>query len=93
MDFFSVFGRVPFFYYILHLYLIRVLALLVAGITGHGWDLMVQTTFEIDLKDFGFNLGIVYLIWISIILTLYPLCKWFDHYKQYHKTQWWLSYL
>lgn len=93
VSFFSVFGRVPFFYYVLHLYLIRVLSMIVAEFTGYGWELMVQTSFDIDLKDFGFNLGIVYLIWIGIILILYPLCKKFDSYKQNHKDKWWLSYL
>ncbi|NIJ54211.1 DUF1624 domain-containing protein [Dyadobacter arcticus] len=93
VDFFCVFGRVPFFYYILHLYLIRVLGLIAAELTGHGWELMVQEQFDVDLKDFGFNLVIVYFIWIGIILILYPLCKWFDKYKQAHREQWWLSYL
>jgi len=93
VNFFTLFGRVPFFFYIFHLYLIRVLAMIVAELTGYGWELMVQTSFEIDLKDFGFNLGIVYLIWIGIILMLYPVCKKFDSYKQSHKDKWWLSYL
>jgi uncharacterized membrane protein len=93
VDFFCVFGRVPFFYYILHLYLIRVLASLAAELTGYGWELMVQTQFDIDLKDFGFNLAIVYGIWAGIVLALYPLCRKFDAYKQSHKEQWWLSYL
>ena len=93
VNFFTVFGRVPFFYYVLHLYLIRGLAMIAAELTGHGWRLMVQTSFEIDLKDFGFPLGVVYLIWIGIVLMLYPLCKKFDDHKQHHKEKWWLSYL
>jgi len=93
VDFFATFGRVPFFYYILHLYFIRTLALVVAGLTGHGWGLMIQTTFEPDLKDFGFELWVVYCIWIGIIFTLYPFCKWFDNYKKDHREKWWLSYL
>jgi uncharacterized membrane protein len=93
VNFFSVFGRVPFFYYILHLCLIRILAAIAAEFTGYGWELMIQTDFEIDLKDFGFSLPIVYLIWICIVLMLYPLCKWFDRYKQNHKDRAWLSYL
>ena len=67
--------------------------MIVAELTGYGCELMVQTTFEIDLKDFGFDLRIVYLIWIGIILMLYPLCKKFDAYKQTHRDKWWLSYL
>ena len=93
VGFFCVFGRVPFFYYILHLYFIRILALILAEITGFGWEIMVQKTFDIDLQGFGFSLPVVYLIWILIILTLYPICKKFDIYKQSHKEKWWLSYL
>lgn len=93
VDFFTVFGRVPFFYYILHLYLIHGLALLLAGLTGHGWELMVQTTNEFVLGDFGFPLWVVYFVWIVIVLILYPVCRLFDSYKQGNKNKWWLSYL
>jgi hypothetical protein len=67
--------------------------MIAAELTGYGWESMIQKQFEIELHGFGFNLAIVYLIWIGIILMLYPLCKWFDMYKQSHKEQWWLSYL
>ena len=93
VDFFTVFGRVPFFFYIIHLYFIHISAAVVAELSGNGWEIMVQSNFNPDLKNFGFTLPIVYLIWIGIILTLYPLCKKFDSYKQNHKEIWWLSYL
>jgi hypothetical protein len=41
----------------------------------------------------GMGLVGVYLVWISIIVALYPLCKWYDRYKTNHKEKWWLSYL
>jgi uncharacterized membrane protein len=96
VDFFSTFGRVPFFYYILHLYLIHLLALLFAQLTGFGWQVFILPTWMSrvpELKGYGFSLAVVYLIWIAIILMLYPLCKKFDAYKQAHKDKWWLSYL
>lgn len=93
VDFFTVFGRVPFFYYILHLYLIRLLSMLFAELSGFGWEMMVQNTVEVELGDFGYNLAIVYLIWIGIILMLYPACKWYDGYKSRNRDKWWLSYL
>ncbi|MBP7270327.1 MAG: DUF1624 domain-containing protein [Bacteroidota bacterium] len=93
VDFFSVFGRVPFFYYVLHLYLIHGLAMLAAELSGFGWEIMVQTGMEVDLQGFGVGLGAVYLIWASVILLLYPLCRWFDRHKRAHKERWWLSYL
>jgi hypothetical protein len=45
------------------------------------------------LKGYGFNLGIVYFVWMSVVASLYPLCKWYDGYKTMHKEKWWLSYL
>lgn len=96
VDFFSTFGRVPFFYYILHLYLIHLLALLFAQLSGFGWRTMILEHWVTEtprLKGYGFPLWVVYAVWVGIILLLYPLCKKFDNYKQSHKEKWWLSYL
>jgi hypothetical protein len=81
VNFFYVFGRVPFFYYIIHIYLIHFIALLFAGFTGFGWQKMILLKFVAKveaLRGYGVNLWTVYLIWIGIILLLYPLCKRFD---------------
>jgi len=96
IDFFSTFGRVPFFYYILHLYLIHLIALIFAEFSGFGWRIMILqdwVTATPALKGYGFPLWVVYVGWILVIALLYPCCKWFDNYKQTHKEKWWLSYL
>ena len=96
VNFFCTFGRVPFFYYILHIYIIHIIAMIMAQISGWGWKKMILSTFiafEPNMKGYGYSLWIVYVIWISVILLLYPLCKKFDKYKQTHKEKWWLSYL
>ncbi len=96
VDFFCVFGRVPFFYYIIHIYLIHLLALVVAEVTGFGWKTMIlkmPVWFSPDLKGYGFSLPWVYLVWFGLIAILYPICKKFDRYKQSNKDKWWLSYL
>ena len=90
--FISVYGRVPMFYYLIHIYLIHLLAMLAAQLTGFGWKAMVADIFP-QIKGFGFPLYVVYLIWIGVVLALYPLCKWYDRYKTAHKEKWWLSYL
>ncbi|TAH40578.1 MAG: DUF1624 domain-containing protein [Bacteroidetes bacterium] len=95
VNFFSVFGRVPFFFYIIHLYLIHLLALIVAEFTGFGWQKMILPAMPFrveELKGFGYSLVWVYLIWVLIIIMLYPLCKKFDAYKQNNKNKSWLSY-
>jgi uncharacterized membrane protein len=93
----SVYGRVPLFYYILHIYLIHLLAVLAAAFSGFKWTDMIGFTTWVsympNLKGYGFNLGVVYLIWIGVVVALYPLCKKYDRYKAAHKEKWWLSYL
>ncbi len=96
VKFFSLFGRVPFFYYIIHLYVIHLFAMLLAGFTGFGWEFFILPTwigFVPNMNGYGVGLLMVYIIWVAIIFLLYPICKWFDNYKQSHKDKWWLSYL
>jgi len=94
--FLSLYGRVPFFFYVVHIYVIHLLALLVAKANGWGWQaqiINIWPSFERKLGGFGFNLGVVYLFWIAIISALYPLCRWFDRYKRNNPQKWWLHYL
>jgi uncharacterized membrane protein len=93
-SFFMIFGRVPFFYYILHLFLIHGLLVICFYLSGYGAKDIVpdSSPFLFRPTNFGYSLKIVYLIWISVVLILYPFCKWYNRYKGSHK-QWWLSYL
>lgn len=95
--FISVYGRVPMFYYLLHIYLIHIVALMAAVLTGFQWTDMTDfngwISYMPNLRGYGFSLGVVYLIWIAIVLFLYPICKWYDGYKSSHRNKWWLSYL
>jgi hypothetical protein len=60
------FGRVPFFYYVIHIYLIHALAVVTGfAITG------VPTT----APEINFNLTEVYIAWMSVIALLYPLVR------------------
>lgn len=92
-SFFSVYGRVPMFYYILHIYLIHGMALISGIIAGASLDTFTKNGALFDPKNtWGFSLGIVYIYWISAVLLLYFPCKWFMNVKMKHK-KWWLSYL
>jgi uncharacterized membrane protein len=92
----SVFGRVPLFYYILHIYLIHLLALLAAEVAYTDWTDMIVSfwvNFEPQLQGYGFELWLTYVIWIAIVVGLYPLCRWYDRYKTNNRDKKWLSYL
>lgn len=93
----TVFGRTAFFYYILHIYVIHLLATVAFFARGHSMADAAHTgshfPFMFVAPGEGYNLGVVYAIWILVIAALYPVCKWYDRYKQNHKEMWWLSYL
>lgn len=93
-EFAQVFGRVPFFYYVIHFFLIHTLTVIAFYLSGYGANDIVsrQTPFLFRPVAFGFPLWVVYLVWIAIIGLLYPLCKRYNYYKSTHR-HWWLSYL
>jgi uncharacterized membrane protein len=89
-------GRVPMFYYIIHIYVLHILALFAALATGFEVSDMVFNTWVTDspnLKGYGFNLSVVYAVWIAVVLALFPICLWYDRYKTLHREKRWLSYL
>jgi len=79
----ATFGRVPFFYYVTHIYLIHALAVA----TGFAITGVLTTTPEIN-----FNLASVYLIWLIVLVLLSPICRWFAERKESGRGWWW-SYL
>lgn len=85
------FGRVPFFYYLAHIYLVHALALLAAEWQGAGWRALVTGFWQLP-AGYGFSLWIVWAIWIGVLVMLYPACRWFAGIKARRK-DWWLSYL
>lgn len=90
----KVYGSVPFFYYILHFYLIHGLCVAAFFISGYGVNDIVTPNqlFLFRPPAFGYPLWAVYLIWIAVVAILYRPCRWYSQYKQTHR-QWWLSYL
>jgi uncharacterized membrane protein len=81
--FLAVFGQVPFFYYVVHIYVIHLLAVATAfAMTGE-----LTRAPEISL-----NLGGVYLVWLLVLVLLYPMCNWFAELKG-NGRGWWWSYM
>ncbi len=93
-DFLTVYGKVPFFYYVCHFFLAHLACMILFYAQGFPSSSIVdqRTLFWFRPVELGVSLPYVYLIWLAVILTLYCPCKWFGKYKQAH-SQWWLSYL
>jgi len=93
-----VFGRVPLFYYLLHLPLIHGLAVLYSYLHyGRAGWLFTNPSENPDAllvrpSDYGFGLPVVYLVWFGVVLALYPVCRWFAGVKRRRRDPW-LSYL
>lgn len=88
----KVFGSVPFFFYIIHIYLIHVLCIILFFVQGYSWTDRVQRPFWFRPDELGIPLTGVYAVWIGVLIMLYPICKWFSSYKAKHQ-KWWLKYL
>ena len=81
--FITVFGRVPLFYYVLHLYLIHLLALIAARHTVGSFRFLVSNVpQEAYPASYGFPLWEICLIWIAVLFLLYYPCKWYGDAKR-----------
>jgi uncharacterized membrane protein len=92
----TIIGRVPFFFYFLHLYVIHALAMLLLVYTGRDGSEYILSARAIrsgNLSDFGLSLGAAYVIWLIVVVLLYPLCRWYQAYREKNSSKWWLSYL
>jgi uncharacterized membrane protein len=96
-SFFAVFGAVPFFFYVLHIYLVHALAM--AANAAAGRDVSGMFNYLVNgftgsalVQGLGFPLYGVYIAWIAVIAILYPACRWWAGVKRTRR-DWWLSYL
>jgi uncharacterized membrane protein len=89
-----VYGRVPLFYYVLHLYLIHVIAIVVALISHQP---ILHGHLSVDLAHrppgYGHSLPFVYAMWILAVAILYLPCSWFMALRARRRDLTWLSYL
>jgi uncharacterized membrane protein len=88
----TVFGRVPLLYYVAHIYLIHLLALVYVLATYDDLSWMLAGGPPRKPAGYGLSLPAIYAIWVGVLVMLYPLCRWFAALKQ-RRREWWLSYL
>jgi uncharacterized membrane protein len=88
----TAFGRVPFFFYVLHIVVIHALAVALACATlgDAGW--LFGAPPRQQPAGFGLSLPGIYAVWLLVVLALQPLCRWFAALKQ-RRREWWWSYL
>lgn len=90
-----VIGRVPFFYYLAHILVIHLSALLVQmillGAVHNEWYTTAPYTFVEE--QYRWNLPLLYLVFLVDVMILYGMCRWYASYKANHPEKAWLKYL
>jgi len=92
----TVFGRVPFFFYMLHIPLIHALALVVSKVRlgfVSPWLFANHPMGNPEPPDgYVWGLPLLYLVWAIAIFLLYFACRWFAALKL-RRSDWWVQYL
>jgi uncharacterized membrane protein len=90
----AIIGRVPFFYYLCHILVIHISALIVNMIlTGSARQELYQTAPYTWFEEGRWSLGLLYLTFVIDVSILFLLCKWFANYKASHPEKAWLKYI
>jgi hypothetical protein len=93
----AMFGRVPFFYYVLHIPLIHVAAIMASVVrTGHVSPWLFQNhpvMMRPAPPGYTWSLGLLYVVWLIVVAILFFPCRWFAALKQRRKDIEFLSYL
>ena len=87
----------PLFYFVVHFALLHALAVLTSFVRFGAVHWMFESP---DLGNYpftappgwGYALSGVYLMWLIVVMLMYPMCRWFAALKQ-RRTYAWLSYL
>jgi uncharacterized membrane protein len=95
-----VFGRVPMFFYVLHILMIHLAIMLVTAIEFGGagnpaftWAFSGSPNWiSPPPPGAGFSLLGVTVTWIAVVVLLYPACRWYANLKK-RRDDWWLSYI
>jgi uncharacterized membrane protein len=92
------YGRVPLFYFVVHFFLIHLIQVVATWFRYGSAPFLfvpppsVQGPRELFPPGFGYDLWVAYVVWVLVVLTMYPACRWFSKTKA-RRQDWWLSYL
>jgi uncharacterized membrane protein len=89
-----VYGKVPLFFFVIHLYLIHGIMVIIMFLQGYGLKEMSFEPFRYGrAPGSGVSLAVVYLLWIGVVVLLYPICRWYGKYKSARRDNILMRYL
>jgi hypothetical protein len=90
----SVFGKVPLFYFVVHWYILHPLVFVMVWLQGFkSADMVFGFNFGRPKAGSGLPLWAIYLVWIAVVVAMYPLCKWYGRHKENNRDKQWPRYL
>jgi uncharacterized membrane protein len=91
-DWLAVYGRVPLFYYVVHIFVAHAVAVLLAfAQSGEPRRIPVVTDPGSIPAWYGVSLPGVYLAWAIVVAIMYFPCRWYAGLKA-RRSDWWLRY-
>jgi uncharacterized membrane protein len=87
-----MFGRVPFFFYFVHLVLIHAMSIVLGVVQGFDASQFMTLFFFYPKSGYGLELPGIYAAWTLVIVLLYFPCRWMAGIKA-RRRDWWLSYI
>lgn len=91
----KVYGKVPLFYFIIHLYLIHSAMIVMLFIQGFKSADFIFGALNNGRPKTGGGLSLtgVYIAWIFVLILMYPLSVWYGRYKSEHSKNKLIRYL
>lgn len=93
-----VFGRVPLFFFVLHIPVVHAVAIAMNAVRYGATPFLflppptLGSPREAFPSDYGWDLGVVYAVWFAVVASLYGVCLYYMRLKA-RRRDWWLSYL
>lgn len=85
------FGRAPFAFYVVHIFVIHITAIVLGVAQGFRAQEFL-TMFLFFPKGYGVGVAGVYVLWVMVVAVMYPVCRWVAGIKA-RRRDWWLSYV
>jgi len=91
----SVYGKTPLFYFLIHLYVIHFIMFIMVFLQSFRPQDLDFGPLKNGRPAQGSGIGLpyVYLVWLFVVMLMYPLCLKYGRYKATHRNNKWLRYM
>lgn len=81
----AMIGRVPLFFYLIHIPILHLLAVFIAYFSGEDVGWMFDNFMRGKPRGYAMGLPMTYFAWISVVAFTYPICKQYERLRSSHR--------